>query len=314
MACGSSCCGPPPSPVAAASAQLPSAQSLIQHDMDICCDARNFTAGNTGEDACGSYKEPAQPAITNVVCNEDAPASDSRPSEQVKEASCCDGKTEMQDDYCERPEIASTVCQKECCVGSTEKPLDSDNGSCGRGDITAVDECCTPKSNDHHCKKSCGAEPDPPPVEEPNNPSCCKGKASPCCDVSCLDHLALRECENRKQAAQPDHASKSRPKCSVQRRYIANVANSQVPQHLVQARAAPNVETEKHVATTLAPPVIGTRLPWTLSAASVAPYWPSGKTLAVGLENARLLRVSAAPRRRLFRALLLTLCALREQV
>jgi hypothetical protein len=28
-------------------------------------------------------------------------------------------------------------------------------------------------------------------------PSCCEGKASPCCDKSCLDRLALRECESR---------------------------------------------------------------------------------------------------------------------
>jgi Cu2+-exporting ATPase len=126
----------------------------------------------------------------------------------------------MQDDCCKPPEIASTVCHEECCVGPTEKPQDSDNVSCGRGDITVVDECCTPKSNDRRCKKSCCAEPNPPQVEDPNNPSCCKGKASPCCDVSCLDRLALRECENRNEAAQPDHAFKSRLKRSVQRRYL----------------------------------------------------------------------------------------------
>ncbi|KAL4876462.1 E1-E2 ATPase-domain-containing protein [Aspergillus karnatakaensis] len=32
--------------------------------------------------------------------------------------------------------------------------------------------------------------------EDPDNPSCCKGKSSPCCDAFCLDRIALRECDS----------------------------------------------------------------------------------------------------------------------
>lgn len=28
-----------------------------------------------------------------------------------------------------------------------------------------------------------------------NKPDCCRGKVGPCCDMSCLDRLAMRECE-----------------------------------------------------------------------------------------------------------------------
>lgn len=28
-----------------------------------------------------------------------------------------------------------------------------------------------------------------------DTPDCCRGKVSPCCDTSCLDRLAMRECE-----------------------------------------------------------------------------------------------------------------------
>ncbi|KAL5051674.1 hypothetical protein BDW71DRAFT_214331 [Aspergillus fruticulosus] len=33
-----------------------------------------------------------------------------------------------------------------------------------------------------------------PQEEDPESPSCCKDKESPCCDVSCLERIALREC------------------------------------------------------------------------------------------------------------------------
>lgn len=31
-------------------------------------------------------------------------------------------------------------------------------------------------------------------TKDTNKPDCCRGKESPCCDTSCLDRLALREC------------------------------------------------------------------------------------------------------------------------
>ncbi|KAH6619562.1 E1-E2 ATPase-domain-containing protein [Chaetomium sp. MPI-SDFR-AT-0129] len=42
------------------------------------------------------------------------------------------------------------------------------------------------------CKKGCCSAP------KPARPSCCEAKAAPCCDRSCLDRIALRECENHK--------------------------------------------------------------------------------------------------------------------
>ncbi|KAB8219544.1 E1-E2 ATPase-domain-containing protein [Aspergillus novoparasiticus] len=41
---------------------------------------------------------------------------------------------------------------------------------------------------------------------DPNKPSCCKDKPSPCCDVSCLDRIALREC-HKEQILSSNEAS-----------------------------------------------------------------------------------------------------------
>lgn len=45
--------------------------------------------------------------------------------------------------------------------------------------------------------------------EDPNKPSCCKDKPSPCCDVSCLDRIALREC-HKEQILSSNEASPSK--------------------------------------------------------------------------------------------------------
>ncbi|KAL6235020.1 hypothetical protein BDW75DRAFT_210835 [Aspergillus navahoensis] len=70
-----------------------------------------------------------------------------------------------------------------CCSGQHKEarpdeargpqPPDQDRGSCG------TQESCSTQS---------------PQQEDPNNPSCCKDKESSCCDVSCLERIALREC------------------------------------------------------------------------------------------------------------------------
>ncbi|GMG48313.1 unnamed protein product [Aspergillus oryzae var. brunneus] len=51
--------------------------------------------------------------------------------------------------------------------------------------------------------------------EDPNKPSCCKDKPSPCCDVSCLDRIALREC-HKEQILSSNEASPKLPTPSCQ--------------------------------------------------------------------------------------------------
>lgn len=200
----------------AAPKQFAPAQSLIRDGMDRCSDEGNFTIDQATKDACCSNKEPAQPAIVKSASCQDTRYS--RPSEQAKEGDCCDSKTEMEDDGCRPPDIVSTGCQNGCCGGTT-KETQSDVG-CGTRDIKVDGDCCTPKSIDYDCKKSHRSAPGPSHVEDPDRPSCCKDKVFPCCDVTCLDRIALRECENEKLAARIDEAPKSKLKCSIQLRHL----------------------------------------------------------------------------------------------
>ncbi|KAL2019034.1 hypothetical protein VTK56DRAFT_10138 [Thermocarpiscus australiensis] len=44
-------------------------------------------------------------------------------------------------------------------------------------------------------------------IQKPQPPECCADKPSACCDVSCLDRLALRACEGDKHTAEQEDAS-----------------------------------------------------------------------------------------------------------
>jgi hypothetical protein len=236
-------------------------------------------------------------------------------SGQAKEGNFCNSKTEMQDDCCRPLDIVSSGCQDGCGSGPTKKTQDS--VGCGTN-IKVDDKCCAPNSADHECKNSCSSALEPLQVEDPEKPSCCNDKPFPCCEVSCLDRVALRACENEKRAVQLDEASKSKLECSLQLRCpLLTVANLQLPPDLVQAASAAEIKMEKHATTTLVPPLILTRLPWELSVASAALCWPSDNNLVVSFNNVRLLSGSAARSRRLFslcHALLSTLTAQPVQV
>jgi hypothetical protein len=151
---------------------------------------------NASNGARPSNKEPNQSAIIETTSNQLA-----------QETPGCDSETAMQDDCCKLPE-ASACCQGDCCGVLTEKPQsDVDSGT---NDIVADDDSCAPKSAEPGCDKNCCSSPEPPRAGDTLIPSCCKGKASPCCDVSCLDRLALRECENEDPVAPPAEAFKSK--------------------------------------------------------------------------------------------------------
>lgn len=96
-----------------------------------------------------------------------------------KDGGCCNPDVESQkcgkQSLKEAPEVdESGACKDECCASEAEhtKPVDT----------TCTDGCCSA-----------------PPQEKPEDvPSCCEGKRSPCCDSTCIDRLALRECKSGK--------------------------------------------------------------------------------------------------------------------
>lgn len=96
---------------------------------------------------------------------------------------------------------------RDSCCGDADLAIDHKKpdqlGIVGvtRGELTENENCCAPKATarptpDSDFKKGCCSAPEPPLSADTPAPGCCEGKAAPCCDQSCLDRLALRECEN----------------------------------------------------------------------------------------------------------------------
>jgi hypothetical protein len=154
-------------------------------------------------------------------------------------------------------------CQDACSSGPTKKTQDI-VGS-GPPGPKLDDSCCSANSTDNDCKNRISSTPEPSQAEDPDKPSCCKDHPSPCCDVSCLDCLALRACDSGKQVAWVGQASKSKHQCSLQSRcLLLTPACLQLPLGPGQTLGAVGAEMESHAATTLVPPAIPTRLPWKL--------------------------------------------------
>ncbi|EEU40720.1 uncharacterized protein NECHADRAFT_33309 [Fusarium vanettenii 77-13-4] len=69
-------------------------------------------------------------------------------------------------------------CQDSCCDDGESET------SQGNAVPQEADDCCA--------SGSCADE---KPNDDSDAPDCCRGKISPCCDASCLDRIAMRECK-----------------------------------------------------------------------------------------------------------------------
>jgi hypothetical protein len=76
------------------------------------------------------------------------------------------------------------ACQAGCCGGQSVETRDAEPSIQKEPNEEKIeDDCC-----------SAGKCVDDVAEEDSDAPDCCRGKANPCCDTSCLDRLALREC------------------------------------------------------------------------------------------------------------------------
>lgn len=110
----------------------------------------------------------------------------------------------MGDDYCGPPAPVSesdvmplaapsektSSCQDSCCDSDDAEPLDT---------LAPGQKSPTPQKPDDSC--SAGKCADNKTENHTDAPDCCRGKVRPCCDTSCLNLLAMRECEMSATAA-----------------------------------------------------------------------------------------------------------------
>lgn len=177
MGCGSGCCNPAS---VSTSRQPPSLSALTdaKTDADLCCDTvDSLPSENDGKNICRSIANTKEDtstlgSSTGGCCGEKKPVSPS----QVE------------------PSTANTAgCQEKCCDGSTER-----SQSCDSSEIKKIEGDTDSNELFDGCQKSCCSSPTQAQLKTPDTPVCCEGKKSPCCDESCLERLALRECESTK--------------------------------------------------------------------------------------------------------------------
>ncbi|CEL11725.1 hypothetical protein ASPCAL14822 [Aspergillus calidoustus] len=87
-------------------------------------------------------------------------------------------------------------CQDTCCDSDGAEPLNTTAPGQGEPTLENLDDGCP------------AGELMDNELNDTNTPDCCRGKADPCCDTSCLDRLALRECE---MSAGAVHDTNSQP-------------------------------------------------------------------------------------------------------
>ena len=100
-----------------------------------------------------------------------------------------------------RGEARPGACEGGCCNDQSTEPIgERDIPSCGAS--ASKEACCTgnrtPEAGKLNRSVSCSSTPlstDPATSAEPTVAECCEGKSSPCCNETCLDRLALRECD-----------------------------------------------------------------------------------------------------------------------
>ncbi|KAJ2904700.1 copper-translocating P-type ATPase [Zalerion maritima] len=177
------CCGPSPKPI------------------DVECEKH----------CCSSYQEPCM--AKKGGCCSPQPSANALPAEKKQ---CCASKT------------VDSGCKTACCSQLPSPGSEGKKGYCSPKPTELATEpdrssnCCTPASTlgqakansccptkvpDSGCKSSCCPQPKAASNGDEGAPSCCRDKPSPCCDVSCLDRLALRACESEK----PTVGSESTP-------------------------------------------------------------------------------------------------------
>ncbi|OLN96724.1 P-type cation-transporting ATPase 2 [Colletotrichum chlorophyti] len=154
-----------------------------------CCGsavAEAVVIAGDGKSAGSADNCRPQPAVQDV---ENGKQGCCGSEEVVVPKSCSSEKTGATANCCgSTPKVKVEDCKKGCCGSDAEHNI-SDNGD--KLQEGTMDDC----------KKGCCSSADPViSSAEEKAPSCCEGKTSPCCDSTCIERLALRECASTKSS------------------------------------------------------------------------------------------------------------------
>ncbi|KAL9114290.1 MAG: hypothetical protein Q9227_001712 [Pyrenula ochraceoflavens] len=147
---------------------------------DACCDGADTSAVEDEEscqDACCSDDEQKAVEVEDS-CQDACCSGEKAAREEAGEEGCCDSedieasKGNNDDNCCTSNEDSNQeTCEDQCCANENANPRKLDSNDC----------CSTPASKPNY----------------QTSPSACRQrKATPCCDASCVDRIAIRECKS----------------------------------------------------------------------------------------------------------------------
>ncbi len=184
--------------------------------------------------ACGSgcCKPAASPPAPSTPAPAPAPVPASSPIEQQKDEPTEADRDDCQDTCC-GAEVEPSPLKSKCeepgnsCCAPPPAPADC-HGSDDGCKATVDDDSASRKVLDPElprCKDACCSAPPEPSAPDADDPACCKGRASPCCDTSCLDRIARRSCDgdSKCDARGDDGRPCSKHRSSARERYAARL-------------------------------------------------------------------------------------------
>lgn len=162
-----------------------------------------------GSGCCGPSKDsPSTEPVNDPPANSDPSSIMGAPDENEKQTTpSLDGDEEPEKDCCD-----DSCCESLAGVNEVDPP--QQKAACHDTSVVpnfvakggAESSCCSPVIDESstqpeqpvgNCKDACCS---PSPVKAlpiGPDPECCEGKTSTCCDTSCIDRVALRECSSK---------------------------------------------------------------------------------------------------------------------
>lgn len=317
MACGSGCCAPPPPENMAQSSDAGPAEQVgeTSHAGDSGAVAVNVQqASAVDKEAEANGKCRSGIAIDQDSCQDGCCCDKKTATVVVDEDACNDGCCEVEKSSKVTDYQRVDMCLEDGCCGDEEAKIpevgdccDDDGGCCtaeeGSTPVveTCQDACCaeegiykaSKESSDAGCEDACCSS-DKTATKKSDAPACCDGKPSPCCDVSCLDRLADRECEEQSNGKLPKGLLCAAIQVTPRLKQLIHKVS---PTHPPLDVAIPRAKADSHARSTSDPSVKSTPPSWRPWAASAVLCWRWARNRAARRRPSLRLRGSAAPRR-----------------
>ncbi|CAG8007916.1 unnamed protein product [Penicillium nalgiovense] len=160
--------------------------------------------------------------IAEPWCQEPTKTSKGKAPPGACEGACCDDQSAEAVGIKNFPSLGTSASKEACCA---ENPTTE----------AGILNCCVSSVyTPTHASSGTPRSNEPATSAEPIAAECCEGKSSPCCNETCLDRLALRECDTGSNTPCMEAAGDSFPSISTQE--AATIKHRACDRHKISVR------------------------------------------------------------------------------